>query len=94
MVSEHSPEFLALQKAVQDIANLRNDGPVIITSAMVVWEEMDYHRSDGKPGFEIDYAMVSESVSLAASLGLMEAGATLMRQVVSKDVFEEEDEDD
>lgn len=76
-----SEEYQALQKAFQDFVNAKEEQPSIITSAIILWEVMVYE--DGEPSFGLDYSQVSETASLATALGLCEAGALKMKNIIT-----------
>lgn len=81
MAIEPTPEFLAMQKAVQELANAKNGRPMIIKSAIVVWEEC-FFDDDGDLNFDIDFASVGDNVSLATETGLLKAGLTMFEHIV------------
>lgn len=81
MANQPSPEFLALQKAVQELANAKNGRPMIIKSAIVVWEEV-FFDDEGDMNFDIDFASVGDNVSLATETGLLKAGLTMFEHIV------------
>lgn len=78
-----------LGAAVQTFANARADQPVLVDSALVVWEQVGY-AEDGEPQRQILYAVPTDNFSLSASLGLLEAS----REYVRRDILGERGDDD
>jgi hypothetical protein len=89
-MGDESDELLALRAAVQAMANECEGRPVIVTSAVVVWETTSYD-DDGEDVAGISYSVPSNSASISATLGLLDA----CRYMVRRDTLaRDEDEPD
>lgn len=93
-MAEMSESLEALQRAIQEHASQQDEDSdhtsVIVTNAIVIWEQSGLHE-DGTMCTQVLYSVPTDSLSITASLGLIEAGGTYVRRDILGLDGEEED---
>lgn len=79
MPEEESPELAALREAVQAMANAGEDNAHMVTSAVVVWEAITYD-DDGQQMHAVQYSCPTDTLSVVATLGLLDAATHMVRR--------------
>jgi hypothetical protein len=93
-VNDSVPDFTPVEKlknAIQDFAVQQSDIPVLIDTAVVVFEMVAFDPADeGKPMRKIQYAVPTDNFSMSSALGLLAIGITLLERDVLDDQEDEE----
>jgi hypothetical protein len=81
-------ELDALAQAVQDFVNATEDHPSLVVGAALVYEVTQF-EDNGDQTYKITYTIPSEQTSMAAAIGLLDAG----HDMVKSDALDGDDED-
>lgn len=84
----YAPVMAVLRAYAAAQAEERGDSLVIISHAVVLWEEVTY-GDDGEPAVAQQYCIPSEGFSPAATTGLTILG----RRLIERDVFRNDEDE-
>lgn len=78
-MSDEADPLATLAAALQDFANHEAGEPVLVDTALVVWELITYD-DDGDVQRRITYAVPTHNFSMSSSMGLVDAAKELLRR--------------
>jgi hypothetical protein len=75
---ELAPEVQAVREAIQNLINAIEDEPMLLDSAVVVWEAVSFDGDEVQRC--IRYTVPTDNFSMSSALGLIEAGKHYIRR--------------
>lgn len=86
-MTEKSP-LEKLTEAIQEFVVATKEEPVLLQSAVVVYEGLTYGEDSSEPSYSIDYSIAGISGSIASAVGLLVLGIDEIKKDLDDEDYE------